>query len=174
MGPCDLNKYQSINLFINDQFYFKLVPESFVIDIGMRGKCFIPFMFNDDDTFVLGQPFFRNFYTVFDDTKGIVGMGPSVNFLHTSIVQGVVPNDELPQPGKEAKERNRENMKKVPDGSNPLDMITYYFSKVSDFFLGTKTETKPASGTDLQTIGVIIVVCLLGLCCCAAAIYGII
>jgi len=86
MGPCDLTKYQSINLFINDQFYVKLVPESFVIDIGVRGKCFVPIMFNDDDTFTLGQPFFRNFYSVFDDTKGIIGIAPSINFVHSSIV----------------------------------------------------------------------------------------
>jgi hypothetical protein len=43
MGPCDVNKYDSISLFVNDRYYLKMVPESFVIDIGNRDKCFIPF-----------------------------------------------------------------------------------------------------------------------------------
>ena len=54
MGPCDVNLYSSINLFINDRYYVKLMPESFVIDIGVLGKCFIPFKFNTEDAFVLG------------------------------------------------------------------------------------------------------------------------
>ena len=96
MGPCDVNLYDSINLFINDRYYVKLMPESFVIDIGVLGKCLIPFKFNTEDAFVLGEPFFRNFYSVFDDSKGIVGVAPSINFVHSSIMEGMVPNDELP------------------------------------------------------------------------------
>jgi hypothetical protein len=82
------------------------MPESFVIDIGVRGKCFIPFTYNNEDAFVLGEPFFRNFYSVFDDTKGLVGVAPSINYVHSSIMEGIVPNDELPQPGVVAKETN--------------------------------------------------------------------
>ena len=43
------------------------MPESFVFDVGRGDQCFLPFAYNDEDTWVLGQPFFRNFYTVFDD-----------------------------------------------------------------------------------------------------------
>ena len=43
MGPCDVNKYNTITLFINDRYNVKLVPESFVIDVGDRDYCFIPF-----------------------------------------------------------------------------------------------------------------------------------
>lgn len=45
---------------------------------------------------MIGEPFFRNFYAVFDDSKGVVGLAPSINFLHAGIIEGVVPNDELP------------------------------------------------------------------------------
>lgn len=98
MGPCDTSKYQSINFFVNDRFYVKLMPESFVVDIGVRGKCFIPFQYNDVDEFVLGEPFFRNFYSVFDDSRGILGIAPSINSVQSGIIEGMVPNEELPYP----------------------------------------------------------------------------
>ena len=107
MGPCDVNLYESINLFINDRYYVKMMPESFVIDIGVLGKCFIPFKFNTEDAFVLGEPFFRNFYSVFDDSKGIVGVAPSINFVHSSIMEGMVPNDELPHVSLDKKKTNQ-------------------------------------------------------------------
>ena len=34
MGTCDLSFYHTISLYINDKHYFKLQPESYVIDIG--------------------------------------------------------------------------------------------------------------------------------------------
>ena len=34
VGSCDLSLYNSISLFVNDRYYFKMVPESFVTDIG--------------------------------------------------------------------------------------------------------------------------------------------
>ena len=43
VGPCDLSQYWSISLFVNDRYYVKLAPESFVIDIGYGDKCLIPF-----------------------------------------------------------------------------------------------------------------------------------
>ena len=96
MGSCDTSKYSSINFFVNDRYYVKLQPESFVIDIGVKGRCFVPIDFNSADEFVLGEPFFRNFYTVLDDSKGLIGLAPSINFLKAGIIEGMVPNDELP------------------------------------------------------------------------------
>lgn len=98
LGPCDVSKYKSINLFVNDRYYIKLMPESFVVDIGITGRCFIPFKFSDKDEFILGEPFFRNFYSVFDDSKGLLAIAPSINFVHSSIFEGMVPNDELDYP----------------------------------------------------------------------------
>lgn len=34
MGPCDLSKYSTISLFVNDKYYFKLTPDAYVLDIG--------------------------------------------------------------------------------------------------------------------------------------------
>lgn len=97
-GSCDITKYQSINLFVNDRYFVKLMPESFVIDIGIRGKCFIPIAFNTEDSFIFGEPFFRNFYTIFDDTKSQIALAPSVNFVSSSVVEGVSPNEWLEHP----------------------------------------------------------------------------
>ena len=38
MGPCDRSKYDTISLFVNDKYYFKLTPDSFVLDIGKGDK----------------------------------------------------------------------------------------------------------------------------------------
>ena len=136
LGPCDLSKYQSINLFVNDRYYLKLLPESFVVDIGLRAKCLIPIKFNDDETFVLGEPFFRNFYTVFDDSKGMIGIAPSINFVRASIIEGMVPNDELPHPGVDAKTNAAENIKNIPKQTDPLGIINTVIQTVKDFFSG--------------------------------------
>lgn len=67
-----------------------------MIDIGSKDQCFIPFVINSVDQFVLGEPFFRNFYTIFDDSKGVVGLTPSIKSPLSTIVEGIVPNNELP------------------------------------------------------------------------------
>lgn len=96
LGPCDLSLYHTISLFVNDRYYVKLVPEAYVINIGKGSdKCFVPFEYNDEDHWVLGEPFFRNFYTVFDDSKGLVGLAPSKRFQDATITEGSVPMDEL-------------------------------------------------------------------------------
>lgn len=94
MGSCDLAKYKPINFFVNDRFYMKLTPESFVVNINQK-KCLIAFIKSADDDLHLGEPFFKNFLTIFDDGKGMVGFGPSINFKGTSIAEGIVPNDPL-------------------------------------------------------------------------------
>lgn len=69
------------------------------MDIGLPDdRCFIPFEINNVNEWVLGEPFFRSFYTVFDDSKGIIGMAPSINYMKSSIVEGIVPYDELTHP----------------------------------------------------------------------------
>lgn len=51
-----------------------------MIDIGQGDKCFIALDYGDEEHFILGEPFFRSFYSIFDDTKGIIGLAPSVNY----------------------------------------------------------------------------------------------
>ena len=96
MGPCDRSLYDTVSLFINDKYYFKLTPDAYVLDIGMGDKCFIPFLYNNDDYWVLGEPFFRNFYSVFDAQKGVIGLAPSVHAPHATITKGQLPADKLP------------------------------------------------------------------------------
>ena len=97
-GSCDLSAYHTISLFVNDRYYVKLVPDAYVIDVGDGDKCYLPFQYNNEDKWILGEPFFRSFYTVFDDSKGLIGMAPSAKFTHASIVEGSVPMNELYKP----------------------------------------------------------------------------
>lgn len=43
VGSCDLEKYHTISLFVNDRYYVKIVPEAYVIDIGHGDYCYLPF-----------------------------------------------------------------------------------------------------------------------------------
>ena len=188
-GPCDINLYNSITLFFNDRYNVKLMPESFVIDIGDREKCFIPFSYNQEDYWVIGEPFFRNFYTIFDDARGMIGIAPSVNFVHASITEGVVPNDELAIPGRKkhpgVPEREA-NKDKLPNFNDPLSVISYMWKTVENyvgsifsgglFNSGGNKSGGIIGGKDsiflLIAIGVALTGCL---CCCSVvAIYGII
>jgi hypothetical protein len=56
-----------------------LNPDTYVIDIGQEDKCFLAIDYNTEDEWVLGEPFFRSFVSIFDDEKGIVAVTPSVN-----------------------------------------------------------------------------------------------
>lgn len=96
MGPCDKSKYATVSLFINDKYYFKLTPDAYVLDIGQGDRCFLPFLYNNEDYWVLGEPFFRNFYSVFDAQKGVVGVAPSLHAPHATITKGQLPADKLP------------------------------------------------------------------------------
>jgi len=178
MGPCDLSLYQSINLFINDRFYVRLVPESFVIDIGHPDRCFIPFSFNQDDAYILGEPFFRNFYSVFDDSRGIVGIAPSVNFVHAGVVEGIVPNDEMPHPktAEELAEEHKQQGQVKPQQQGILG--TLYFVKdqiaswLSGIFGGASGGSSPSGNEDsANNTGIIILVVVLVVACCGGSIY---
>jgi len=71
----------------------------------------------------LGEPFFRSFYTVFDDAKGLIGMAPSAKFTHASITEGSVPNDELIHPVDKSKQNKPRE--EIPSYSDPVGMITF-------------------------------------------------
>ncbi len=98
MGSCDLSIYHTISLFINERYYFKLTPESYVINIGHTDKCYIALDYGEEEHFILGEPFFRSFYTIFDDTKSVVGLAPSINYPYSMIYEGNLPKDELDVP----------------------------------------------------------------------------
>jgi hypothetical protein len=64
---------------------------------------------------------------VFDDSKGLVGLAPSINYIHSSIIEGIVPNEPLSHPNYE-KQHQEEMDKKdnLPDNmNNPFQMFKY-------------------------------------------------
>jgi hypothetical protein len=101
LGPCDRSQYHNVSLFVNDQYYFKITPDAYVVDVGREDKCFVNLDSNDKDEWLLGEPFFRSFYTVFDDTQGVVGFAPSVLSPGSSIYEGELPEDPLRRPAQE-------------------------------------------------------------------------
>jgi hypothetical protein len=178
MGSCDITKYSSLNLFINDRYYMKLMPESFVIDIGVRGRCLIPFQFNDEDEFVLGEPFFRNFYSIFDDSKGVLAVAPSVNFVHSSIFEGMVPDNELVHPIHETKEARAERQKSIPSMSDPVGVAEFLgkeAEKVLEHQFGAKLGSSPFGKIDftqiLEYLGIAVALGVTLCCCCSVALY---
>lgn len=166
-GPCDINLYQDISLFVNDRYYVKLVPESYVIDIGKKDQCFLPFQYNDDDSWVLGEPFFRNFYTVFDDTRGLIGLTPSINFVHSSITEGIVPNDELNYPGRIRKAKPADQQAKeaaaLPSLGDPLSVARYLQHQGSEVVRNGVSTT-----TIAEIVGVVVMLAVA--CCCGLAV----
>jgi len=65
----------------------------------------------------------------------LIGLTPSINFVHSSIAEGIVPNDELNYPGRIRKAKPTDQQpKKVPLPSlgDPLSVAKYLQSKGSD------------------------------------------
>lgn len=95
-------------------------------------------MYNSADNWVLGEPFFRSFYSVYDDSKGIIGLAPSINYLKAGIFEGVVPNDELPYARKSKTDKQQQKPNKpAMDLSDPLSVVGYMAETLKDDLLGT-------------------------------------
>ena len=151
VGPCDLSKYWSISLFVNDRYYVKLAPESFVIDVGLEDQCFVPFQYNDADEWVLGEPFFRSFYTVFDDSKGIIGIAPSVNYMHASIIEGIVPSDALIPHQRSSDQSDNQHPENLPNMNNPFAVFTYMLKTAWSAIFGSGSKNEGISSSTLLT-----------------------
>jgi len=53
----------------------------------------------------------------------LIGLTPSINFVHSSIAEGIVPNDELNYPGRIRKAKPKDQQKKpdaLPSLGDPL------------------------------------------------------
>lgn len=172
MGPCDTSKYDSVSLFINDEYYFQLTPESFVLDIGQGDKCFLPFLHNNEDYWVLGEPFFRNYYSVYDVQKGLIGVAPSVDYPGASIDRGQAPGDELPNlrpAGADA----AEGRKKLPDMNDPFSVIAYLFKQAVAAVSGKPSSPQNSDNNQEDTwtgiatlVSLVVLICS---CCCLCA-----
>lgn len=148
-----------------------MTPEAYVIDIGFSDQCFIPFKSNRYDYWVLGEPFFRNFYTVFDDSKGIVGVAPSVNYFNAQITEGIVPNDPLYDMHKESKKQDQGNKELIPDLNDPIAVIKYMWRSLQDditnFGKGDSKDNNLGLIAGIVLVGSLLccTVCIMIYCC---------
>lgn len=91
-GSCDLTKYESIYLAING-VYYEVPPSSFVDTTSNPPYCPININSNGEDSWLLGDVFLRNFYTIYDGEADRVAMVPHKTSL--SVVNKVA---DLPLP----------------------------------------------------------------------------
>lgn len=168
MGPCDKSKYRSVSFLVNDKYFFELTPESFVLDIGQGDKCLLPFVNSNEDYWVLGEPFFRNYYSVYDVEKGLVGVAPSVNAPKAKIYEGKAPADILAMHNSDAADAR----KGLPSLNDPFSVVSYVFDKASSLVLGKPAHhAKPANhaGTWTCIATILSLVVLACSCCCLCA-----
>lgn len=165
MGPCDKSLYDTVSLYVNDKYYITLTPDSFVLDIGQGDKCFLPFRYNNEDHWVLGEPFFRNYYSVYDVQKGIIGVAPSANSPNASITEGEVPGDKLPDLH-DPRQDSAAARKKLPNPQDPLGVLSFVFGRGSHG-KGSSTNGKDGLWTSIATaVSFLVLVCS---CCCLCA-----
>jgi len=100
----------------------------------------------------------------------LIGLTPSINFVHSSIGEGIVPNDELNYPGRIRKAKPSDQQPKkesLPSLGDPLSVARYIQSK------GTSVLTDGVSTTTIaEIVGVVV---MLGVACCcglAVSIFG--
>jgi len=94
-GPCNATSYESLYLLIGET-YFEIPPSTYVTSLEKDGKCLLAFRESEDRRWHLGAPFLRNFYSVWDDKNGQVGLGPHltspITRVHTTRIS------DLPRP----------------------------------------------------------------------------
>lgn len=173
MGSCDKSKYRPISLLINDKYFFELSPDSFVLDIGQGDKCFLPFLTSNEDHWVLGEPFFRNYYSVYDVEKGLIGIAPSINVPSARIYEGQAPAEKLPDRHNPSSD-SADARKKLPSLNDPFSVIQFMFSNAWSTITGTGSKPSRTKPTDQAgtwtTIATFISVAVLACsCCCLCA-----
>jgi Eukaryotic aspartyl protease len=65
-GSCTTSDYSSLYLLMNG-YWFEIPPSVYVESIPGYSDCFIQFSRNSDNTWLLGDTFLRNFYSVWDN-----------------------------------------------------------------------------------------------------------
>lgn len=111
-GPCNASTYESLYLLIGET-YFEIPPASYVTTLEKDGECLLDLQESPDHLWHLGAPFLRNFYSVWDDTNGQVGLGPHlsspVTRVHTTAIT------DLPRPTNTISARDflKANLRKI-------------------------------------------------------------
>lgn len=97
VADCDVTKYKSIFLYNTPTgTYLEITPENFVLqtDIGIPGYCLLAIVQNDDDYWLLGDVFIRNYYSIWDEENDQLGLAPHITSTAT-ITLGSAPTDFL-------------------------------------------------------------------------------
>lgn len=163
----------------------QLDPQSFVVDIGLNDGCLIAIQSNSDESFVLGEPFFRNFLSVFDDENNMFGIVPRKlitgdESYNSKVTQGLVPNSKLiVEPKINPAKANNTTVpaEKMPSISDPVGLIKYFIRRAYLFFAGSSSQKQGGQEqismtTILELAGAAIGVMVLCCCCCCVALYG--
>jgi hypothetical protein len=80
MATCDTTKYQS--LFIRIELYWtEVTPANFLLTSNNNAYptlCVIAIASNSDDSWLLGDAYLRNFYSIHDQTGNRIGLAPAI------------------------------------------------------------------------------------------------
>lgn len=91
---CDVTKFQNISLLIND-YWFEVPASTYIMNLGSFGGSFcnlgFALMYNQE-MFILGDVFLRNYYSVWDTENNRIGFARMTNGPQVSqITAGTTP-----------------------------------------------------------------------------------
>mmetsp|Transcript_17076 Transcript_17076/g.16300 ORF Transcript_17076/g.16300 Transcript_17076/m.16300 type:complete len:89 (+) Transcript_17076:559-825(+) len=80
---CDTGIFKPVFIELGG-YWFEIPPETYVMDFG-KEWCELGFVKHYSWTWSLGTAFIRNYYTVFDEEHGRIGLAPTADSNLTTI-----------------------------------------------------------------------------------------
>lgn len=92
--PCSSTRILSLFIYIGDS-YFEITPSSFTYPNDNSGvTCFAGIVEGESTYWDVGDPFFRNYYSVWDDPNNRIGLAPHI-YTSARIIQGSKPTNKF-------------------------------------------------------------------------------